>query len=198
MTAPPTTQPSITIVKRFSYRGHDEEWSNHYSLDGDVPENEGQWHTLADAIIVSEKRCYTDETSVVRAYGYEAGTVASVAQIDYEGLGGTLVVGTLSPSGSAAIAGDQAAWVRAHIGNNSHGKKVYVRKYFHGGRSETGSPDDVATQWKANMLLHAATMLGGTLPGDMVWVGPGGQTPVTAKAGPYMTTRTLKRRGKRP
>lgn len=198
MTTPPTTENSLTIVKRFSYRGHDEEWSNHYCLSGDAPENEGQWHTLADAVVLSEKRCYTDEVVVVRAYGYVAGTVASVAQIDYEGLGGTLVAGTLATSGSMPIAGDQAAWLRAHVGNSSTGKKVYVRKYFHGGRAETGAPDNVASQWKANMLLHAAVMLGETLPGEVKWISPSGVVPVNAKAGPYMTTRTLKRRGKRP
>lgn len=191
--------PSITLVKEFTYRGQAEEWSNTYHFVGDTPGNPAEWETLARAIWVSERTVLSDTNKLVQAYGYQAGSEISVAQVDFRpgsqtGLGG----GAIGPAGGQAMAGDQALWVRAFVGLSATGKKVYVRKYYHGSWVQNGSPDLALPAMKTALLAHAAVMLGGTLPGDAVWSGPQGAIPIQPKASDYVTTRTLKRRGKRP
>lgn len=191
---------SITIVKRFSYRGTDEEWSNSYHLDGVTPTTDAEWKTLADAIIASEKTCVGSHVTYVRAYGYEAGNEHSVSTVDYVALGGTLVVGTGSGNtGNSKNAGDVAACLRAKRATKSvKGKPVYARKYFHGVAHATATPDAVGPDYKPAIVAHGAKMLDGTLPGGMKWVAPQGEALSNPQCNPFMTTRTLKRRGKRP
>lgn len=190
---------SITLVKRFEYRDALEEWSNTYHLDGTTPTTDAEWRTLAIAIHTSEKRCYTSNHLLVMAYGYEAGNETSVYQGDFTIGSSALAPGTLTEiGGSTRMAGDQAYWIRARVGLSSTGKKVYVRKYFHGGTVQTADPDETQTNLRDNAGAHATLMLAGTLPGGMKWVGPQGATPIEPQVGRYVTTRTLKRRGKRP
>jgi hypothetical protein len=190
---------SITLVKRFTYRDLPEEWSNTYHLDGVTPVNDAEWRALAIAIHNSEKQCYTADHVLVAAYGYEAGNETSVYQGDFTVGSSALAPGTLTVvANSTRMAGDQAAWIRARVGLSSTGKKVYVRKYFHGGTVQTGDPDETQTNWRDNAAAHAAAMLAGGLPGGMKWVGPQGATPIEPQVSRYVTTRTLKRRGKRP
>lgn len=190
---------SITIVKRFDYRDAPEEWSNTYHLDGTTPTTDALWRALALAIHLSEKECYTSNHVLVRAYGYEAGNEVSVYQGDFTIGGGALAPGVLGEdSGTTRFSGDQASWVRARVGLSSTGKKVYVRKYFHGGTRVSTDPDECTASLKAGLVYHAEKMLDGHLPGGMKWVAPQGATPIEPLASRYVTTRTLKRRGKRP
>lgn len=190
---------SITIIKRFTYRGSQEEWSNTYHLEGTTPTNAAGWKTLADAIITSEKSCVRSAVSFVRAYGYQAGNEHSVATVDYVALGGALVTGTLTQGSGAPMAGDQAAMLRCTTTKrSSKGKPVYVRKYFHGGWVDASNTDNITPQMKAALEAHGAVMIGGTLPGSMKWCAPQGEDASIPAASPYVTTRTLKRRGKRP
>lgn len=190
---------SITLVKKMQYRGADEEWSNTYHLSGTTPTDDAGWKALAVAIFATEKACYKSTSTLVRAYGYVAGNDHSVSQIDFSVGTPLLPAGTLVVGGSdGRLAGDQATWVRALVGTSSTGKKVYVRKYFHDGTCIVTSPDNVSPTLITNLNAHAAAMLGGTLPGSMVWVGPQGATATLPKASQFVTTRTLKRRGKRP
>lgn len=190
---------SITLVKRFTYRDKEEEWSNTYHFDATTPTTDAEWRALAIALHASEKQCYTSDHVLVRAYGYVAGQETSVYQGDFTIGEGALAAGTLTVGGTGTkFAGDQAYWLRGRIGVSSTGKKVYVRKYFHGGVSLTADPDEMPVQVTNAANAHAATLLGGTLPGGFVWQGPQGQTVVEPLCGRYVTTRTLKRRGKRP
>lgn len=190
---------SITIVKRFDYRDLPEEWSNTYHLDGVTPTSDAEWRALALAVHASEKNCYTANHVLVKAYGYAAGNEVSVYQGDFTIGGGALTPGTLGEDGlTQRMSGDQAYWVRARVGLSATGKKVYVRKYFHGGTRIAADVDEVPNNCKANALAHANLMLGGTLPGGMKWVAPQGATPIEPAVSRYVTTRTLKRRGKRP
>lgn len=190
---------SLTLVKRFTYRGQPEEFSNTYHLDGTTPTTAAEWKTLATAMWTSEKTLHRSTVVLVAAYGYEAGNNVSVAQIDYTTGTPLLPNGTLlAPGGDTAMAGDQASTLRALVGQSSTGKRVYVRKYFHGGNVQTSSPDLLTSSMLTAMNSHATLMLGGTLPGGMKWVAPQGATPTLPVASIYVTTRTLKRRGKRP
>lgn len=192
--------PSITIVKRFPYRGDTmEEFSNKYHFSGDVPGDDAAWKTLADAIIAAERPMLPASVSFVRAYGHEAGNEFAVATIDYTAPPLTPVAGTLAVSGVAKAPGDAAFWVRWRTAHkNSRGKWIYLRKYFHGVLIGTTDGDIVATQQKAAAEAYAPKMTDGSLPGGVKICGPQGAVAGPAAVSTYTTTRTLKRRGKRP
>lgn len=191
--------PKITIIKEFTYRDQPEEWSNTYHFTGTTPANDADWKALAVAIFNSERTCYVNASKLVRAYGYAAGAAQSTAQIDF-------TVGVpLRPPGTYAntfprdwASGDQAATLRAKVGVSSTGKKVYIRKYFHGVVLNSDDQDKIEAGVKTALEAHGALMLGGTLPGGATWCAPQGAAGTQPSASQWITTRTLKRRGKRP
>jgi hypothetical protein len=191
-------QPKVVIVKRFLYRGKEEEWSNSYSLTGGpVGGDYAGWKTLLDAIIASEKVCYRGSSAIVRGYGYADGALQSSQTIDYVAIGGTLVTGTQAGTGAQAE-GDQAITLRAATNKRTvKGKPIYIRKYFHGFIRES-SMDYVSTAIMAQLVTHGNKMLDGTLPGAVKWCAPDGSIANRPQASSFITTRTLKRRGRRP
>lgn len=191
--------PSITIVKKFTYRGQPEEFSNTYHFSGTVPTTEASWKTLADAIIAAEKLTVTSLVTFVRAYGYEAGNEHSVAQIDYAVPPNTVVAGSYTAPASGAAPGDTVATVRWYTGElNSRGKKIYCRKYFHNVYVGAPTPDTLITAQSTLFATFGAKMIDGTLPGSVKYCGPQGAVLQAPEVSPWVTTRTLKRRGKRP
>ena len=192
--------PSITIVKRFPYRGDTmEEYSNKYHFSGDTPGDDAGWKTLADAIIAAERPMLPAEVTFVRAYGHEAGNEFAVAAIDYTAPPLTPVAGTFSAPGTAKAPGDAAFWVRWRTpAKNSRGKWIYLRKYFHGIRLGTTDGDLLAAQQKTAAETYGAKMVDGSLPGGVKVCGPQGAVAGPVAVSTYVTTRTLKRRGKRP
>lgn len=190
---------AVTIIKEMDYRGTLEEWSNTYLLDGTTPTNPTEWKTLFDAIILSEKQCYTNLSKVIRAYGYTDESDLAIASYDYKAASAT-VQGTLTPAGTGtyAWAGDQAGWLRLRAGINVKGKPVYLRKYFHSGTSPNTTPDILVAGVKTAYVAHGNKMIDGTLPGGMKWIAKGGTVGTLPTASSYVTTRTLKRRGRRP
>lgn len=192
--------PSITMVKRFTYRTQNEEWSNTYHFSGTTPADAAAWKTLADAIAAQEKTILHVNTSVVKAYGYEAGNDHSVAQIDYTVAPNTPVAGLFNTPPSAQLqCGDVAACVRWYTGRtNTRGRKVYVWKYFHGAWRASTDVDTLDSGYRTLLGTFAAKMIDGTLPGSFKYCAPQGQALSAPYVLPYLTTRTLKRRGKRP
>lgn len=188
----------VTIVKDFMYRGQLEEWSNSYSLDGTTPTTDALWKALFDAIIASEKTCYISDTRVVRAMGYQAGENFVTYSYDYLGAGQSVAGTWVPPTQSMLWPGDGAGWLRARVGSTSSGKPRYVRKYFHGGGNNTNARDIMASNLITAYVAHGTKMLDGTLPGAMKWCGPDGTIASAPSASPFVTTRTLKRRGRRP
>lgn len=190
---------SITIVKKFTYRGKREEFSNKYHLSGTTPSDAAGWKTLADAIIELERPLMRSAVTFVRAYGYEAGNEVSVAQIDYE-------APPLTPkAGSANVFPNQqvmqpesSVMLRSRTPERNTRKKwIYLRKYFHGSvvnaDGETIAPEIVTA---GNTFL--SKMTDGTLPGGAKWCGPQGATAGAGLVDPFAVSRELKRRGKRP
>jgi hypothetical protein len=191
----------LTTIKRFSYRGDPtEEWSNTYHFRDPPPATSAAWKTFADAFIAVERSIWQPSTHLVRAYGYadDSDKPISVWSHDYL-LEGTQVPGT-GTFPAPHMAGDQAAlmwWRLDH--KNSHGKWVYLRKYMHGG-SLAGDPADNLETTYAAALNQLADGLGQSVS----WTHGGirartGDWPILAHGvSPFVTTRTLKRRGKRP
>lgn len=191
---------SITVIKKFTYRDQGEEWSNTYHFSGPTPADSAAWKTLADAIIAKERTFLSTHTKFVRAYGYEPGNESSVWQWNYEGPPDTSVAGVSTWAASAFAPGDAAMTVRWYTGELSSpgGKKIYCRKYFHDVEMNPADPDEVAPSVLTSLNTFGAGMIDGSLPAGRKYCGPQGAVLSAPAANPYITTRTLKRRGKRP
>lgn len=193
--------PSLTIVKKFLYRAFsDEEFSNTYHFNGGTPSDGTAWKALADAVIDDEKACYTSAASVVRAYGHEAGNTISVWTYDYEAHSETVAGTCTVETGGHQWAGDQAGvlqWQTADF--TSRGKRIYLRKFFHSGESGPGSLyDALGSNCTTGYEALGAAWVSGYISSTYVIAGPNGAAGSNPEALPWVTTRTLKRRGKRP
>jgi len=188
----------ITLVKEFDYRGLPEEWSNTYGLTGGPLADYDAMKTLCGSLAAWEKTIYLASSRIVRALVYQPGAEVAARVIDFSTEMGGDVVGSLAV-GSTAIewAGDQAGWIRGKIGVNVKGRPVYVRKYYHGGASGTDS-DLTINAWRTAAAQLAAGLTGGQLTSGRRWCGPDGEDVTLVAVSDYVTTRTLKRRGKRP
>lgn len=195
----------LTLVKRYSYRGDaTEEFSNQYWLTGSVPSTSAAWRTLFDALVLQEKTLYTSACQVVRGYAYDVDTAnaAAVWSVDLLQSPNTPVSGTLAVDASSrSMPGDVAVWVRWRTSRlNTKGKPIYLRKYFHDayGHPSSGRDNVMASQITA-LNAFGSKLRDGTFTEartlrsqhhDETLTGHGSST--------YLTTRTLKRRGKRP
>jgi hypothetical protein len=202
VTAIDTTRPSLTLVKNFQYRGNDEEWSNTYFMDGDLPASPASWKHLADLVIADEVPLYDVNQSVVRAIGHKAGESVAVWSYDYAGAGES-VPGSYAETGAFRESGDTAAWIRwSTDALTSKGKPIYLRSYFHPAYcANGGSPDDIAASWITAAQEYGDDWIAGFADGDGVVhhrAGPHGVTGLVALPSAFATTRTLERRGKRP
>lgn len=186
------------MVKSFTYRDAPEEWSNRYHLAGTIPSTLSEWVALAQALAAEEKTLFDASCHVVRAYGYLSDGTDTVATVDFTVSPLTPVAGTLSLSGEAC-AGDAAWTLRWSTGRlSSKGKPIYLRKYFHAVQANTSDADKVAAaQITAGLAFGAAVLTNIGSTGATI-AGPDGAVPGTPHADPWITTRTLKRRGKRP
>lgn len=195
----------MTLVKRFTYRANAaEEYSNQYWFSGSIPADTTAWNALRDALVTQEKTIYPSGVTVVRAYGYnsDADDATAVYVHDYLAGGGSGIAGTLSLSSAVAIAGDAAVWVRWKTSRlNSSGKFIYLRKYFHPAVTSTATTTpDVPSTAQATALANFGVKLrdGSFLDARTIRSRLSAETITGSSACSYITTRTLKRRGKRP
>lgn len=189
----------LTTIKSFPYRGAAEEWSNSYHFDGTIPTDHDAWAAFAHAVATLEKECFYGDCKVVRAYGYAPGSNQSVAQIDFN-IDGPVQQGMLQPGAIVAnVSGDQAAWVRWLTPEfTSTGKHIYLRKYFHAVFMNSGDSDRPSNNTIIALQGLGDALVAGVGAGSHKIVGPKGAVGGRVAVGPYLTTRTLKRRGKRP
>lgn len=207
------TATGLTIVKRFTYRGDaNEEYSNTYWFKPVTPPaSPTDWKALFDAVVAGEKTIYPNTVNVIRGYGYDddtghkpgdTGTTSpAVWTEDLRVSPLTPVPGTLATSGAVFMPGDDAVWVRWKTNRLTFkGKAIYVRKYFHPAATAGTTPvDAILPLQRTNLLAFGALMDGGTLPGARTITTAGRlDTMASHDASQYVTTRTLKRRGKRP
>ena len=192
--------PGIVIVKEMPYRGSPEEWSNKYHFVGDAPSDDAGWDSLREAIVDLERTCYGTFVKVVRVYGYD--DTDHDATYIYEYASGSEPTGSISAiTGSTFAPGDAAAWCRWKTARvNSHGRPIYLRKYFHGVTvyaSTSGDTDELNVTWTtaADAFIDNVNGVSGDWPGI---AGPDGVAPGASSRSTYITTRTLKRRGRRP
>jgi len=188
---------TLVVVKGMNYRGDlDEEFSNAYSFKAAPPSGDEAWLTLANDLIAHEKPIFQAGAPFKRVYGYDSDdpNANSVFSHDF-----TLDASPPTATGSWAghlFAGDQAACVQWRTSTkNTRGKWVYLRKYLHLGQTELAQPDTLFAGYKTSLETYAAAIQG-------FWGGlTARQAPLSVEefnVMPWVTTRTLKRRGKRP
>jgi len=187
----------LSIVKRFPYRGDPlEEFSNTYHFKGQPPGDDASWRVLANDVWNVEKLHFPTNVLFVRAYGYDSDdpNAHHVFQLDNT-IPGPPPGGTYAGTGSG-FAGDQAAcmwWKTNRL--SSRGKPIYLRKYVHSGFASAANHDDLEAGYMAQLDSDAQGL--NTIHGGLR--SPRTDDTVVAHGViPYVTTRTLKRRGKRP
>jgi hypothetical protein len=155
---------------------------------------------MAEAFIQHERACYPATSAAVRAYGYndDGDKPISVWSHDWLATGGQF--GGLGVFGGNKMSGDQAACISWRLDHkNSRGKYVYLRKYMHDGHTAAGDTDKLDPAYLTNLTQFALDCMNG--PAGF-WGGVRARTgtwPILAAGTTgWSTTRTLKRRGKRP
>jgi hypothetical protein len=186
----------LVTLKTFSYRGQTEEWSNRYHFSGTQPANSAAWIALAAAMKNLEASVLPSAVTLTGWYGYNDGSDTA----NFSGLHTSSNTGALSTTGGFLAPGDSAMWVRWTTGEmNSKGKPVYLRKYFHPAVATTGAPDTVLAAAKTALTNFGGYLIDGTsLGGGLKVCRPSGTVGTSAVGSTYVTTRTLKRRGRRP
>lgn len=190
--------PGITIIFSFTYRTQTEEWSQQYHLDSDFT-GLTDFNTTADALRTALKPTLPSATTFERAYGYHDTDDNAAFTRNWRDLS-DLQTGTLSPTTGVKCPGDAAAtvrWLTARV--NSRGRKIYLRKYFHDVLYTPGEADhDALSGDQSGPLNTFATNAITTGWSGHKLAGPDGVIPTTPVVSPWITTRTLRRRGRRP
>jgi hypothetical protein len=188
----------LTIVKKFTYRGADEEFSNTYHFTGANPADTAAWDALSTSIRTQERTVYTPAVKIQRVYGYNSGADSAVYVQHWE-LDTTNTPGTLAAGTSIPAPGDAAVWLRQPLAIlNSKGKRIFLRKYFHDARLNAAGGDTVFAAQKTALVAFGAFLRGSTIPDTRRVCDKNGNVPTGDAASDFITTRTLKRRGKRP
>lgn len=193
----------MTTIKRFTYRGAIEEYSNQYWFTGDAPSSPTDWRALFDALCTQEKTVYRNDTELIGGYGYDsdADGATAVWSVDLTVSPEVVIPGTLTVTGGAAHPGDVAVWARWKTSRlNTKGKAVYLRKYFHGAYSDSAvGVDTILPNQKTKLTDFATKLKDGTFISARTITARGHtDTILSVGASSYLTTRTLKRRGRRP
>lgn len=191
--------PGVILIHSFEYRGSDEEWSNGFYFQGDAPSTPADWRSLVDALVTIQKGMLLGTVSIVRALCYADRSADSVYTYDLTHYGGA-VSGSVDASGGYTTPGDCAFWLRWNTDRvTSGGKPIYLRNYIHGVDTEARpNEDELMFTQKAAAETVALDLL--TASGD--WPGladtDGSALPGGYLVSTFVTTRTLKRRGRRP
>jgi hypothetical protein len=188
--------PGIVIVMAFPYRGVSEEWSQRYHLDDDFADG-GDFNSTVSDLVTALQPILTSDTEFHRAYGYHDTDNDSDFEIDLTG-----EFGTYDDDGFPHAPGDDAFWVRWYTErHSSNGRKVYLRKYFHDAvmSGNSAGTQDVLKSTQKDAAETFANDATGTGWNGKHLAGPDGNVPGGGSAASeFITTRTLKRRGKRP
>lgn len=198
--------PMITVTKKFQYRGADELWSNSYHLT-DFPVSHTAWEAFALNVMGIERSCYSNDSVGWSFLGYQdsanPATWSALATDIGANLQGTLAIGS-----DQAFAGDQAGTIGWKTGFlSTRGKPIWLRKYFHDGFAQVDPSSDYLSVSTATAyadfgaaLLSSPMGLTDVAGADIYYaLGSGSARPAgPVRVDPFVTTRTLERRGKRP
>lgn len=196
------TAVGLVVIHEFNYRDNPEQWSTKYWFTGQPPTTPSDWLSLATTFAASEQHCYSPGTKIVGYVGYNDDTPGAHAAWS-ESLTdtGTEIPGTLVDPAGVLFAGDQAGLLWGLTSRkNSRGKWVYLRKYMHDGFLNANDTDRVSVPTRTAYDTFLTKLRDGTWGGGgHVWRSQKqSENFQNALASVFVTTRTLKRRGKRP
>src|SRR5829696_8397343 len=116
----------VSITKSTTFRGVAQEFSNTYYYDVVGTPNATVTEEIIDALVTKEKAKHGTPVTFVRAKGWSAGgTQAQNNMLVEKNLSGT---GTIT-AGTADR--ERAFLVRFRAGQDSRGRPVYLRKWWH-------------------------------------------------------------------
>lgn len=121
----------VSIVKSTSFRGVAQEFGNTYYYETPLPVVSAVATQLIDHLVTLEKALHSSAVTFVRGKCWSAGgTPASNEMIAQKSLSGT---GSNGGGGAATLNMDKerAFLVRFRAGNDSKGRPVYLRKWWH-------------------------------------------------------------------
>lgn len=191
----------LTIVKGFTYRDDpSEEFSNTYHFKNPPPGDAASWGVVLNAALSKEQAIFPATTHFVRAYGYDSDDPNAHHVFSWDWTQpGPPPTGSFSGGGTLQMAGDQAAcveWMTSRL--NSRGKKIYLRKYFHTGYMSSSDHDKLDVTWLGALNQFAGLTTGMNLVHGGLRSRTHDETLQVGSTIQWVTTRTLKRRGKRP
>lgn len=190
----------LTFEQSFTYRGAREHWQNAYHLD-QVPADTTAWDGLASQVAAFVQAMLPSNAQLEHYYGHNPGTPPVLVwekDIPPTGEGG--VAGTFTPIATEHQApGDDAVFIRYGTTQKStRGKPIYLWNYYHAVFYDA-TPDTFSARQKTAFDALGAKWISGFNQGGTTFrrAGPRGAVAQNFVTSPWITTRTLKARGKR-
>lgn len=119
----------VSITKTFSFRGAAQEFSNTYYYETPLPVIASVATGLIDAVVALEKPMHGSQVTFLRGRCWTTGgTKAENNMLADKPLSGT---GTAGTGGGSSLDRERAFLVRFRAGNDSRGRPVYLRKWWH-------------------------------------------------------------------
>jgi hypothetical protein len=154
----------VNIVKSVSFRGAPQEFSNRYHYEGSDMTT-AQATQLAQNVKAQEVQIHANDVSFLRfSVWLDTGNKATsemISQGTLSGVGGFVA--------NAAMDRERVYLIRWRAGNDSRGRPVYLRKYFHACGAISGAS-------LSNPMLQQTAKLDATNKGNVETVGVGLQT----------------------